>query len=610
MPEPDILKGAVSDPLETYAREAFKLRLLEPIAQTDPFSLYRLSQLRQDTSSNGSKDNQSYLDLAVRTALNPAAKLVTGHEIGDEFSLYTRSFLKTVPLFMKGRLGIAGLALGYVLDEAKISDPYQEQALDAGLGLLKAGTLKSSFAAMSRYGTTPGLTGVGLGITLRFSDTALTRRNYYDEHGSINVGRGLDRALSVALNPAALVIDAATYGAADIFWARAMNYSRGRVWFSPPLKHALAASTMGFTSGAGFELHRQLASEGEINPLEILRKGALQASFDAAGGALGGLQAQRHMQLKHLHQDAPDAVAQARKTAFQRGELADHRQRELRDGEFVLDRHVSGLTMQTILGRVKSPSGEMIPAVFRADDGSAAFGHRMQSEIAAYGMQGLGFKANVPVTVARHIEVGGKRVVGYVQELEGRSLAEFIENGVQRKGTTYTRRDVVKFFENNKSFRESYTDAWLYRLIMGEWDNHARNMAVIEGSRGLQVKNIDLGDGLRPAQSTMDLQPVPGVRQGYDLINSWLYNKVAGNKLPLERVAELSTLHARFSTTEGKAQLQALGMTGQQIEGILGRMQWFMKNKQMPRQQEPLFYLHLNDARRFVERIARRLGSS
>jgi hypothetical protein len=538
----------------------------------------------------------SYLDLAVQAALEPIVS--ENSSVTADYVLYTSSFLKTLPLFMKGRFALPLLLTTYAADEAKVGAAVPDQLFDSTLGASKGFALRTIFRYAGRQGLTPGAAGVSLGMGARFSDAALTRANYYNAQGNFDFTQGVHRASSQALNPAALAVDAATFGAADVVWARMFNYSRGSVWYNPSLKSALTAGTMGISAGFGFELHRQITNDA-FDAGTLARRTLMHGAFDALAGGLGGLQSKSHMRLG-IGRDPADALAIARSTPYQRGEIVDAQQAALRDGKFVLHDRIKGLTTETMIGFVQTPHGAPIRAVFRPNNGSQSFAHRMQSEIAAYGMKSLGFKTSVPVTVARDVEVNGVKRSGYIQQMEGVSLAEFAQTHL---GTsTPSRRNLLRYFRENQQFRESYMDAWTERLILGEWDNHALNMAVAQsGSKGAQVKNIDLGDGLRRATTSLDLVPVPGVRQGYDRINAMLYRELAGKKLSTERVNELSSLHQRFSSPEGRAQLQTLGMTGQQVEGVLGRINWFVKQGYWPRQPEAMFYLPLNDARRAVE---------
>ncbi|HIA55192.1 MAG TPA: hypothetical protein EYN91_24435 [Candidatus Melainabacteria bacterium] len=548
------------------------------------------------------ENNQSYLDIAVHTIFDPLTRLTTkSDKYSEELTGYTKGFIKSLPLFMKGRLPLAGLLITYAADEAKTNDSIQNQLLDAGLGSSKGLLLKGTFRALGGQGVTPGMTGVGIGITSRITDTALSRANYIDSDQNFNLSRGLQSTLSAGFNPKALAMDAITFAASDVLWARIMNNSRGTAWYRPEITHAISGGTMGLTSEFGNELHRQVSAEGHIDTGLLMQRSLTRGAFDALAGGLGGLQTRRYGKLIPAIRDSAEVRASARATPFQKGLLADSAQVALRDGTFILDKKLPSLTTETWVGWTHTSSGEKIRSVFRPSNGTEAFAHRMQSEIAAYGLQTLGLKMAVPVTVARKVEIGGKTYSGYIQEMEGVSLAAFAK---KRLGNDPSRRNLQELLQSKQSLHESYSNAWLHRMIFGEWDNHALNMTVNKKNPGApQVRNIDLGDSLRPAESLLDVTPTPGVRQGYDKINARLYRDLAGKKLDSTTLSYLKDIQSRFSTPLGRSNLLSIGMTPQQTDGVLGRINWLVKNERMPVGKEALFYLHLNDARRAFERF-------
>lgn len=549
-------------------------------------------------------DSISYLSRFSQALLLPVAKVVDLNlDPNGEPVLYSKGFIKTLPLLMRGRTALAGLVLSYAADEAKIGAPIDSQLVDAGLGASKALALKGAFHYFGSRGATPAATGVGLGIVARGTEVGLTRGTYYGEDQTFDPLQGLRRSAHVALNPMSLAFDAATFGASEVLWARMFNWSRGSVWYKPEVRSAITAGTMGLTTGFSFELQRQLSSDKGLSFVELGRQSVIHGTLDAIAGGIAGRQAKSHMRLS-VERDSPDAVHRARNTPYQRGEIADQLQVALRDGKFIFDQGIKGLSIETWLGWVKTGDGRYARAIFRPNDGTEAFAHRMQSEIASYGMGKLGFKSNMPVTVARTVEINGKRFPGYIQEMDGSSLADYarLATGYSGgRGSSYQ----VKNLLTNPAFKDSYLDAWLHRMIAGEWDNHALNMAVHQQvHKAPSVKNIDLGDAFRPAETRLDLIPTPGVRQGYDMINAHLYGTLAGTKLPASKLTSLEELHNKFRTPEGRKELGSLGLTSQQVEGVLGRMQWFIQNGVMPRQREAAFYLHLNDARRWWDRVS------
>lgn len=560
----------------------------------------RLALEVADDLSNAAvpEPSRSYLDTAVRAVMEPAIKYFGQEESAQEIAFYGRNFLKTLPLFMKGRLALTGLIVNYVADEAKIGDSTKNQLMDAGLGVLKAGSLRLTFSKLGDRGLTPGMKGVAMGFGARTSEALFTRQNYYDTQGNFSIAQGLEKTASISLNPGALAVDAATAGIADVYWARLFNWSRGRAIYSPALTHSLTAGAMGVTSGFGNELHRQLSQDRQIDFALLARRSMIQGGLDSLAGGIGGWQTLRASRL-NIPKDHPDAAARARATPYQKGDVADAQQSALKNGDFILEKKLTDLTTETWVGWTSLADGTYVRSIFRPSDGSLKFAQRMQSEIAAYGMQNLGFKANVPVTVARKVEVNGRKYDGYMQEMEGISLADFMHTTIS--GTKPTKRDVTDFAQSNNVFFESYKDAYLHRLIMGEWDNHALNMTVKQTDAGPQVRNIDFGDSLWPATTSLDLTPTPGVRQGYDKINAHLYQKLAGQKFDFDRAMYVQNLIKQFSHPAGNRKLQEIGLTNQQIEGVMGRMNWLARERRFPHGKEAAFYLNLNDARRKVE---------
>ncbi len=546
----------------------------------------------------------SYLNLAVHTVLDPVAQATVGDEkVSDDIAGYACGFLKSLPLFMKGRLAVAGLIITHAADEARVKDSYLNQITDAGLGSAKGLVLKGTFRAFSHHGATPGMTGVGIGIASRTSDAALTRSNYFDQNNNFAPSNAFQKSLSTAFNPGSLAVDAITFGASDVLWARMMNHSRGAAWYRPEITHAISGASMGFSSEFGNQLNNQISAGQGIDAAVILKRSLLKATFDGVAGGLGGVQARRYDKLFPGHLEGAETVRQARSTAFQKGLIADPHQLSLRDGTFILDKKLTGLTTETWVGWTHTGDGKRIRSIFRPDNGSESFAHRMQTEIAAYGLQTLGIKMAVPTTVARTVELNGKTHSGYIQEMEGASLQTFVQERIGRKNARVSKTELQDLMRSNKTLAETYANAWLHRLMIGEWDNHALNMTVSQKAKGsAEVRNIDLGDSLRPAATLLDLTPTPGVRQGYDKINAHLYKDLSAKRLSSETLQYLRDIESRFSSPEGRSKLLAVGLTPRQAEGLLGRTNWLSRNQKMPANREALFYLHLNDARRAFER--------
>lgn len=356
---------------------------------------------------------------------------------------------------------------------------------------------------------------------------------------------------------------------------------------------------MGLTSGFGREFERQIREDGQLDVTQLARKSFLQGAFDAAGGRVGAWQATRGTRLQP---DAPGAMEKARSTPFQRGEVVDARQAALRDGVFIPERQVGGLHTETWFGKVKTQSGELIPAVFRPNDKSEAFAVRMQNEIAGYGMNGLGFKTNVPATVARTAEINGKPYSGFIQEMNGPNLVQHFRTATGTpEGKPLNNSSVLDHFRSSTALSSSYGDAFLHRMVMGEWDNHAMNMSVSD-----KVHNIDLGYSFRVPSSSLEFSPLPQARKAYEAMSAGLYKELAGKPLSPQAKTEMAALYDRYSTPEGRAQMEALGLTPRQVDGVLGRTNWFATKALFPKQQESMFYVQLTQLSQFAKGVLKR----
>jgi hypothetical protein len=559
-----------------------------------------LDSHNSSSDKDAGRPRQTYLDAAVHSAIDPIAQEIftpaKAKVVEDEVAHYSKAFIKTAPLFMKGKLALGGLALTYVADQAKIGDTWQNQATDATLGLGKAAVLKGSFAMMESSALTPARAGIQLGIVSRTAEAGLTRENYLDKDGKLNFTGGLSTTLKTALNPGSLAVDALTFGAADVVWGRMYQQSRGTIRFDSVMNRTFQAGAMGTAAGSGNELVRQWQSDEKFNLSLIMGRGLADGLVGAAAGRVGGMQSARYDRLSL--KDSPTAMSEARQTPFQLGKIGDANQIALRDGVFTPTREIGDLMTTTWKGTITTAEGQVKPVLFRPDTGIEAFAYRKQSEIAGYGLgTKIDFANSLPVSVARTVEINGKTHSGYVQEITGKNLLEVVDPHGPRKLFTPPSRKVLEDFRQNKPLFEAYQEAWVKRLIMGEWDNHILNFVSEKTPAGTTVKNIDLGDGLRPATTQADLVPRPGLRRGYENLNQYLYKEAANAPLPHETVAKVQQFVDTYNTPAGKVELQGLGLTPQQVEGVVGRADWFAKHGRLPkRDAEPTSY-------RFAQRV-------
>ncbi len=522
---------------------------------------------------------QSILDFAVHKALDPVVSTFTSNQAyKDAAAQNVKDFIKTVPLFMTGRIAGASTLISYASDEVKTSDRGMDLVTDAALGLAKGGTLRASQSFLMSRNVTPSLMGVELGIVNRASSVGFSKENYYNRDGQFDLAHGLGKTALASVE--SIGTDALIYGAADSVWGRAFLRSRGEAAYNPVITTAITAGGFNMTTTAGAEVTRQIES-GKFDASSLASRSFTAGLTGLGAGALAGLQRRSFLALKV--KDGPNALSEARSTPYQLGHIADEAQMFLRDGNFIPQQKVVGPTGTAWVGKVEHAGGQK-DAIFRVNDGSEGFAHRQQSEIAGYGLnKEIGFKNPFPTTVARTAEIGGEKMSGFIQEMRGSDLVtHFSSLGVESKGLQLDRTQLINRLNADPGLKSSLTESWGERMVLGEWDNHAKNQIVARTAHGDQASNIDIGDGLRPAKTELDLAPSPGLRRSYENANSYIYKELRRTPLDPELVDKLQSFAERNSSPEGRQKIEALGLTPQQAEGVLGRSQWFATNKVLP----------------------------
>jgi hypothetical protein len=218
----------------------------------------------------------------------------------------------------------------------------------------------------------------------------------------------------------------------------------------------------------------------------------------------------------------------------------------------------------------------------------------MQSEIANYDLNKMiGYDNNSPVTVAKTVVIDGRPRPGYVQEMRGQTLLEALKGEARETQGATTRPALVRALNDNAALKTAYQESWVERMVMGEWDNHAQNQTVVQLPGKVEVPNIDLGDGLRPAQTHQDLLPVPGFRTGWEGLNWRLYRELAGQPIPEQTRQKLSDFVKTSETDAGQNRLRSMGLTDQQSAGVVARAKWFADHGVFPSEPESLVYFHL-----------------
>ncbi|MBI4533390.1 MAG: hypothetical protein HY711_05525 [Candidatus Melainabacteria bacterium] len=210
----------------------------------------------------------------------------------QEIDHYAGGFLKTTALFMRGKLGLAGTVAIYALDQMNPEDNVKNQLADLMLGGAKGGLMKGMFHLLGNKPVNIATKGVGLGISLRVLESALTRSTYTDVNtGQTNLQQGLKNTVRESLAREALAADVIIFGAAHGLLGKANVLSGRAIEHSPLLSTMLTGTTFGMSTGAWGEIQRELATGQKLDLSKIIKSSLIQGAIDTFAAGPGGLQA-------------------------------------------------------------------------------------------------------------------------------------------------------------------------------------------------------------------------------------------------------------------------------------------------------------------------------
>lgn len=268
------------------------------VTRGDEKALENLKQLTENYDRAVKSGNTQQAE-QIKQALSKAIERDTRQlERQDDIAHYGAGFLKAAGLFMRGKAGLFGTAAAYVLDQMNPNDAPTTQALDGGLGLTKGLALKGIFHRLGQAEVGIAAKGVGLGVSSRFADLALTRQTYLDAGGNYRLEAGLGHIAVATVSREALLTDVVVFGVAHGIVRGSNSITHGAIDRSPLASTMLTAGSFGLLSGSSAEVHKQLAEGKSLSTLDyskIVKKGLIQGTVDLAAGAPGGMQARAAM---------------------------------------------------------------------------------------------------------------------------------------------------------------------------------------------------------------------------------------------------------------------------------------------------------------------------
>lgn len=540
-----------------------------------------INVLQAGAGTESAKKSDSYLDIVANHTVKPVLNTFLSDRRAEEYTGLVKQFGKMTPLFMKGKTSFLTMGALFAADEAKHGDSAGAQIFDGLLGVGKAGSLKGSFLLAQHFKHTPSMIGLELGIINRSSDSLLTRNNYKDKNGEYSATTGLLNAAATTFRPEMLLMDAVSFGAADLVWGRMFSRSRGTAYYNPLITHSMTGATIGIASGGGHELLRQVSAR-EFDPVRFAEKTFAEGAFGAASGYIGGRQALNFSRIDYSTKNGLN-TQEPRLSPF-----VDEHQIALRDGTFTFNHKNTNLTTEAWVGKVTGADGTVTPAIFRPIMSAPGYAERMLAEVSGYGFGKLtGIGDSIPVSVARTVEVGGKTYSGYIQRMEGVDLRAYLSEQAKTMFGSDTPQNMLRAFRADTQLQQSFANSMGEKMIFGEWDNHALNQLVVAGNGPKVTKIIDLQDSLKPAKYTWDQVPDPGFLRGWEGLNSLLYKDLQGKVAPQPLRENAQRLVDVYDNPIGRQQLQEqTGWSYQQVEGVLARSRYFAENGVFPHAQK------------------------
>lgn len=234
----------------------------------------------------GFKNASEQFDIAMRND-DKAAMMRLYHadrkqlEMEDKVSGLASAGLKTAFLFGGGNASMVGLVGVNVSDSAKPSDSFDKQAVDAVLGVSKAIATRLVFSKIKETDWSPVNKGFVLGLSDRFIDTGLTRTNYLDSQGGLDLKAGGLKTLASVFSPEALVVDAATLGASHLLFTPLNAYMGGALFKKELVSRLVMAGTSGTAKGALGELENEKDRGKPADWKEIGKKGLERGAISA-----------------------------------------------------------------------------------------------------------------------------------------------------------------------------------------------------------------------------------------------------------------------------------------------------------------------------------------
>lgn len=214
----------------------------------------------------------------------------------DAYSI-SSSAIKTLGTFTRGKFGFVATGAAYALDEIRPGNGHEW--MDGTLGLAKGIGMRQVLGRVAGAGDSVPMMSLKFGVSSRFVDSALTRKNYVDGQDNLTLasfGNGLITTGKNTLNPVAVSADLATAGLTMGLVKVAPNQLAGNTFRS--------MTTMSFANGWANGLAQEAQAEIQTGNFSPARLAAYPLAFGLANSLAAAPGNQRRYTDNHAWENA------------------------------------------------------------------------------------------------------------------------------------------------------------------------------------------------------------------------------------------------------------------------------------------------------------------
>jgi len=146
----------------------------------------------------------------------------------------------------------------------------------------------------------------------------------------------------------------------------------------------------------------------------------------------------------------------------------------------------------------------------------------------------------------------------------------------ERYGGRGSNNEVAHLVKEDPEIHKQVEQAFVERLIYGDFANHSGNFVVAPEAGHVMVRNIDLEHGF-PSHKTPEWNRVAGPGE-----NQRLRADLSGQPLSKETRDKIDRFVKLYSKEEGRADLAKAGLKPDEIDGLLSRARWLATEGRFP----------------------------